>query len=70
MFKSQIKIGRTGVMNLKTGETFGFINPDDIEIIGQIAHGSCGSIYKAIHIPTSTVVAIKSISIYDREKWH
>ena len=70
MLKQEIKIGRTGVQNFRTGETFGFINPDDFEIIEQIGQGSCGAIYKALHVPTSTIVAIKSINIYDSDKRH
>lgn len=32
MLKTDIKIGSQGVVNYKTGEKFGFIKPEEIEI--------------------------------------
>jgi len=33
MLKTDIKIGSEGVVNLKTGEKFGFIKPEEIEVL-------------------------------------
>lgn len=66
MLKSDIKIGTRGVINYKTGEKFGFINPEEIDIQEQIGLGAGGCVYKAMHMPSSTPVVIKSINIYEK----
>jgi hypothetical protein len=59
MLKQEIKIGKEGVQNFKTGEFFGFINPEEIEFKEQIGYGAGGSVHLAAHIPSGTPVAIK-----------
>lgn len=68
--KPGIKVMQHGVVNENTGDTFGFINPDEISIKEQIGYGTGGSVHLAIHEPSDTKLAIKSVNIYDKDKRH
>lgn len=68
--KPGIKIMPNGVVNENTGDTFGFINPEEIIIKQQIGYGTGGSVHLAIHEPSDTKLAIKSVNIYDKDKRH
>lgn len=70
MLKKDIKITPDGVWNYKTGEKFGFIRPQEIEVLEQIGMGTGGCVYKARHMPSETPLVVKSINIYEREKRH
>ena len=65
-----IKVGVNGVVNENTGNMYGFIDPEEIIIKEQIGYGSGGSVHLAIHEPSDTKLAIKSINVYDRDKRH
>lgn len=69
--KYGIKISKNKVLNERTGDTFGgFIEPSDIIIQQQIGYGHGGSVHLAIHEPSETKLAIKSINIFEQEKRH
>jgi hypothetical protein len=68
MLKRDIKITPDGVWNFKTGEKFGFIKPEEIEILEQIGIGAGGCVYKAKHLPSETLIVLKSINVYEKEK--
>ena len=59
-----------GVINENTGENYGFINSEEIILKEQIGYGAGGSVHLAIHEPSGTQLAIKSLNIYDKEKRH
>lgn len=63
-----IKIMNNGVVNEVTGENYGFINSEEIIFKEQIGYGSGGSVHFAIHEPSGTQLAIKSLNVYDKEK--
>jgi mitogen-activated protein kinase kinase 3 len=65
-----IKVNQDGVVNENTGDTYGFINPEEIIIKEQIGYGTGGSVHLAIHEPSDTKLAIKNVNIYDRDKRH
>jgi serine/threonine protein kinase len=68
--KPGIKVNTHGVVNENTGDTYGFINPEEILIKEQIGYGAGGSVHLAIHEPSDTRLAIKNVNIYDKEKRH
>lgn len=61
--KLGIKIGTNGVDNIN-------INPEEIEVKEQIGYGTGGSVHLAIHTPSETKLAIKSVNIFDKDKRH
>lgn len=45
------------------------IDAKDLEITkDMLGRGASGSVHKAIHIPSGTLIALKSINIYDKDK--
>jgi serine/threonine protein kinase len=48
----------------------GNLSIDDLELKEVIGNGASGYVYKAIHLPTSRVIALKSINSFDHNKRH
>ncbi|PVU98836.1 hypothetical protein BB559_001229 [Furculomyces boomerangus] len=46
------------------------LNPENIRIIDKLGEGSVGVVYKAIHIPSGTCMARKSVAVYPDEPNH
>ena len=51
-----------GVMALPIG-SFG-----DLEMVGELGSGASGTVYKARHVGTGTAVAVKAVTILQKEK--
>ena len=66
--RAGIKVLADGIRNENTGESYGYINSEEIKLKEQIGYGAGGSVYLAIHEPSGTLLAIKSLNVYDKEK--
>ncbi len=44
--------------------------PQELQKINEIGKGCCGNVVKAVHIPTMRLVAIKQISVFERDRRH
>ena len=65
------EIGKEGMRNISTGQIIvGNLAKEDLEMKEVIGNGASGYVYKAIHIPTGRVLAIKSINAFDKGKRH
>ena len=62
-----MEIGKEGITNTQTGVTLTLI-PTEIELGQVIGQGSSGVVFAARHIPSNTLIALKSINIYERDK--
>lgn len=62
-----MEIGKEGITNTLTGVTLTLI-PTEIELGAVIGQGSSGVVFAARHIPSDTLIALKSINIYERDK--
>lgn len=65
-----IRIMNNGVVNENTGEDYGFFNSEEIILKEQIGYGTGGSVHLAIHEPSDTKLAVKSLNVYDSDKRH
>lgn len=62
-----MEVGREGITNCATGVSMS-ISPSDIELGQVIGHGSSGVVFAGRHVPTNTLLALKSINIYERDR--
>ena len=53
----------------ETGTHKGHLQKDLIKL-GALGRGASGVVYKALHAPTLTLVAVKDIPVYEQEKRH
>lgn len=60
-------MGKTGISRDKTGVVMS-INAQDLEIRRIIGKGSAATVQEAYHKPSNTLLALKSINAYDKEK--
>ncbi|OMJ76078.1 hypothetical protein SteCoe_24641 [Stentor coeruleus] len=65
--KLDLEIGKEGITNTSTGVSLTLV-PTEIEFGQVIGQGSSGVVFAARHIPSNTLIAIKSINIYERDK--
>lgn len=65
--KLDLEIGKEGIKNTLTGVSLTLI-PTEIEFGQVIGQGSSGVVFAARHIPSNTMIALKSINIYERER--
>lgn len=49
---------------------FPSIAQESVVIISELGCGACGMVYKAIHVPTLQIIAIKRVNVADRLKRH
>mmetsp|Transcript_14135 Transcript_14135/g.14189 ORF Transcript_14135/g.14189 Transcript_14135/m.14189 type:complete len:245 (+) Transcript_14135:25-759(+) len=66
-YKIGLEVGREGITNCSTGVSLS-INPSEIELGQVIGHGSSGVVFAGRHVPTNTLLALKSINIYERDR--
>ena len=62
-----MEVGPEGVTNILTGVSLS-LNPAEIEVGQVIGQGNSGVVFAARHIPTNTLIALKSINVYERER--
>ena len=62
-----MEVGPEGVTNILTGVSLS-LNPAEIEVGQVIGQGSSGVVFAARHIPTNTLIALKSINVYERDR--
>lgn len=43
---------------------------NDLVRLGEIGRGANGAVHKAVHLPTLKIVALKSVSIFDKDERH
>ena len=65
--KIDLEIGKEGITTYSTGVSLA-LNPAEIETGQVIGHGSSGVVFAARHIPSDTLIALKSINIYERDR--
>ena len=67
--KEKILIENKGIKNTDKSKYLSNIDAKDLEIQkNMLGKGASGFVHKAIHIPTGTVMALKSINLCDKEK--
>jgi mitogen-activated protein kinase kinase 1 len=54
--------------NPRTSKQRRVMRGEDIEFLGAIGRGNGGVVQRAIHLPTSTTLAVKLVNIYDRDR--
>mmetsp|Transcript_7257 Transcript_7257/g.13439 ORF Transcript_7257/g.13439 Transcript_7257/m.13439 type:complete len:168 (+) Transcript_7257:212-715(+) len=67
LMKVDLEVTSAGITNMATGVSLS-INPTELELGQVIGQGSSGIVYAGRHIPSATLLAIKSINIYERER--
>ena len=52
------------------GELITAMTVSDITTLGEIGRGQNGSVLKALHMPTLTLTAVKTIDVYNKSTRH
>ena len=60
-FKDNLQIGKHGLTNLLTGETFGDMCPEDIEFLDILGRGAAGYVQRGVYIPKGIPIAVKVV---------
>lgn len=67
--KEKLLVENKGMKNHNNSQYLSNIDAKDLDICkSMLGKGASGFVHKAIHKPTGTVLALKSINIYDKEK--
>ena len=65
--KEGFAVGSKCIKKLSTGEALTYIiDPNDLEIGDFLGSGASGSVHLATYKPYNTVIAVKSINLYDK----
>lgn len=44
------------------------LNPKDLIALGDVGRGACATVYKALHVPSLRMFAVKRVSVFDKSK--
>lgn len=65
-----MQVDGNGLTDFQTGQRLQMIKPEDVEYQEELGQGNGGIVKKAIHKQTGTLLAIKIINVYDKQKRH
>ncbi|KAG9395486.1 Protein kinase domain [Carpediemonas membranifera] len=69
----RLHVGRSGIRQSSLATSSSFvphetkIKREDLETIGTLGQGSSGQVEKVVHLPTNTVLALKTVAIAENE---
>ena len=71
VMREDFEIGKSGMRNISTGQLIvGNLAKEDLQMMEVVGNGASGYVYKALHIPTGKLLALKSINAFDKGKRH
>ncbi len=70
--KADLRLSKKGLSKISTGEMHGQrqVDPKQFLLGAFIGKGACGYVQEALHQPTNTRVALKTVNLYERDKRH